>query len=61
MAEPLYGPAGTPIEVVPVVVLSQVFPFSECPAPHQIMKENAHVGKMVVLVGAEREGEGRRT
>ena len=26
MAEPIYGPAGTPIEVVPVVVLSQVFP-----------------------------------
>ena len=26
MAEPSYGPAGTPIEVVPVVVLSQVFP-----------------------------------
>ncbi len=26
MAEPLYGSAGTPIEVVPVVVLSQVFP-----------------------------------
>jgi hypothetical protein len=24
------------------------------------MKENQHVGKMVVLVGAEREGEGRR-
>jgi crotonyl-CoA carboxylase/reductase len=42
-------------------VLSKVFPFSECPAPHQMMKENAHVGKMVVLVGAEREGEGRRT
>ncbi len=42
-------------------VLSQVFPFSECPTPHQMMKENAHVGKMVVLVGAEREGEGRRT
>ena len=42
-------------------VLSQVFPFAECPAPHQMMKENAHVGKMVVLVGAEREGEGRRT
>ncbi len=41
-------------------VLSRVFPFSECPAPHQMMKENAHVGKMVVLVGAEREGEGRR-
>ncbi len=26
MAEPIFGPAGTPIEVVPVVVLSQVFP-----------------------------------
>ena len=26
MAEPSYGPAGTPIEVVPVVVVSQVFP-----------------------------------
>ena len=41
-------------------VLSRVFPWSECPAPHQMMKENQHVGKMVVLVGAEREGEGRR-
>jgi len=41
-------------------VLSRVFPFAECPVPHQMMKENQHVGKMVVLVGAEREGEGRR-
>ena len=41
-------------------VLSRVFPFAECPLPHQMMKENRHVGKMVVLVGAEREGEGRR-
>jgi crotonyl-CoA carboxylase/reductase len=40
-------------------VLSRVFPFSECPLPHQLMKENSHVGKMVVLVGAQREGEGR--
>jgi crotonyl-CoA carboxylase/reductase len=40
-------------------VLSRVFPWSECPRPHQLMKENSHVGKMVVLVGAEREGEGR--
>jgi len=40
-------------------VLSRTFPFSECPVPHQMMKENQHVGKMVVLVGAEREGEGR--
>ena len=41
-------------------VLSRVFPWSECPVPHQMMKENTHVGKMVVLVGAESEGEGRR-
>jgi len=41
-------------------VLSKVFPFAECPVPHQMMKENQHVGKMVVLVGAERAGEGRR-
>ena len=41
-------------------VLSRVFPWSECPLPHQLMKDNQHVGKMVVLVGAEREGEGRR-
>jgi len=40
-------------------VLSRVFPFSECPEPHQMMKENSHVGKMVVLVGAPGEGEGR--
>jgi crotonyl-CoA carboxylase/reductase len=41
-------------------VLSRVFPWSECPLPHQLMKDNQHVGKMVVLVGAAREGEGRR-
>ena len=28
--------------------------------PDNHVEENAHVGKMVVLVGAEREGEGRR-
>ena len=39
--------------------VASVFPFSECPVPHQMMKQNQHVGKMVVLVGAEREGEGR--
>ena len=39
-------------------VLSRVFPFDQCPTPHQMMKDNQHVGKMVVLVGAEREGEG---
>jgi crotonyl-CoA carboxylase/reductase len=40
-------------------VLSRVFPWSECPEPHQLMKENQHVGKMVVLVGAQSEGLGR--
>jgi crotonyl-CoA carboxylase/reductase len=40
-------------------VLSRVFEWSECPQPHQMMKENRHVGKMVVLVGAEAEGQGR--
>ena len=34
-------------------VLSRTFPFEECPVPHQMMRENAHLGKMVVLVGAE--------
>ena len=41
-------------------VLSRTFPFDECPAPHQMMKENQHVGKMVVLVGAEARGRGPR-
>jgi crotonyl-CoA carboxylase/reductase len=34
-------------------VLSRTFPFEECAEPHQMMRENAHLGKMVVLVGAE--------
>jgi len=34
-------------------VLSRTFPFEQCPEPHQMMRENAHLGKMVVLVGAE--------
>jgi crotonyl-CoA carboxylase/reductase len=34
-------------------VLSRTFPFEECPEPHQMMRENAHLGKMVVRVGAE--------
>jgi len=41
-------------------VLSRVFAFDECPVPHQMMKENQHVGKMVVLVGAPAEGQGGR-
>jgi len=34
-------------------VLSRTFAFEECPEPHQMMRENAHLGKMVVLVGAD--------
>ena len=34
-------------------VLSRTFPFEQCSEPHQMMRENAHLGKMVVLVGAE--------
>ena len=39
-------------------VLMRTFPFAECPVPHQMMRENAHLGKMVVLVGAEEPGLG---
>jgi crotonyl-CoA carboxylase/reductase len=39
-------------------VLMRTFPFAECPTPHQMMRENAHLGKMVVLVGAEATGLG---
>jgi len=34
-------------------VLTRTFPFEECPEPHQRMRDNAHLGKMIVLVGAE--------
>jgi crotonyl-CoA carboxylase/reductase len=34
-------------------VLSRTFAFEDCPEPHQMMRENAHLGKMVVLVGAD--------
>ena len=39
-------------------VLMRTFPFAECPVPHQMMRENAHLGKMVVLVGAAEPGLG---
>ena len=39
-------------------VLMRTFPFAECPVPHQMMRDNAHLGKMVVLVGAEEPGLG---
>jgi crotonyl-CoA carboxylase/reductase len=43
-------------KVLPVVM--RTFPWQECAVPHQMMRENSHLGKMVVLVGAEREGDG---
>src|SRR3954469_21277327 len=42
-------------------VLMRTFPFAECPVPHQMMRENAHLGKMVVLVGAAEPGLGVTT
>ncbi len=39
-------------------VLGEVFPFEEIPRAHQIMRNNEHAGKMVILVGAPRRGLG---
>jgi crotonyl-CoA carboxylase/reductase len=41
-------------------VLSRTFPWEQLPLPHQMMRENAHLGKMVVLVGATTPGQGVR-
>jgi crotonyl-CoA carboxylase/reductase len=43
-----------------IPVLSQTYPWEQCPVPHQMMRENAHLGKMVVLVGAAEPGLGIR-
>jgi crotonyl-CoA carboxylase/reductase len=40
-------------------VLSQTMPFDDVANAHQLMHENKHLGKIAILVGAEREGEGR--
>jgi crotonyl-CoA carboxylase/reductase len=40
-------------------VLWKTMPFEDVANAHQLMHENKHAGKISVLVGAEREGEGR--
>ena len=40
-------------------VLDQVFEFSETPLAHQLMKENKHLGKIAILVGAPETGQGK--
>jgi crotonyl-CoA carboxylase/reductase len=40
-------------------VLWRTMGFEGVPEAHQLMKENKHLGKISILVGAESEGEGR--
>ncbi len=40
-------------------VLWKTMGFEDVANAHQLMKENRHQGKIAILVGAEREGEGR--
>jgi crotonyl-CoA carboxylase/reductase len=40
-------------------VLWRTMPFEGVAEAHQIMKENQHLGKIAILVGAEKEGEGK--
>jgi crotonyl-CoA carboxylase/reductase len=40
-------------------VLWRTMPFDGVADAHQLMHENKHLGKIAILVGAEREGEGR--
>jgi crotonyl-CoA carboxylase/reductase len=40
-------------------VLWRTMPFEGVAEAHQIMRENQHLGKIAILVGAEKEGEGR--
>jgi crotonyl-CoA carboxylase/reductase len=40
-------------------VLWRTLGFDGVPEAHQLMLENRHLGKISILVGAEREGEGR--
>ncbi|HUY96744.1 MAG TPA: crotonyl-CoA carboxylase/reductase [Verrucomicrobiae bacterium] len=39
-------------------VVGDVFPFEDIPRAHQVMRQNQHAGKMVILVGASRRGTG---
>jgi crotonyl-CoA carboxylase/reductase len=40
-------------------VLWKTMPFEDVANAHQLMHENKHFGKIAILVGAEREGEGK--
>jgi crotonyl-CoA carboxylase/reductase len=40
-------------------VLWRTFGFDGVAEAHQLMKENKHLGKIAILVGAGEEGEGR--
>ena len=40
-------------------VLWRVMPFEGVAEAHQMMRENKHLGKIAILVGAEKEGEGK--
>jgi crotonyl-CoA carboxylase/reductase len=40
-------------------VLWRTMPFDGVAEAHQLMRENKHLGKIAILVGAEREGLGR--
>ena len=40
-------------------VLWKTMPFEDVANAHQLMHENQHFGKIAILVGAEREGEGK--
>jgi crotonyl-CoA carboxylase/reductase len=40
-------------------VLWRTMPFEGVAEAHQIMKENQHLGKIAILVGADKEGEGK--
>jgi crotonyl-CoA carboxylase/reductase len=42
-------------------VLWRTFGFDGVPEAHQLMRDNKHLGKIAILVGAEREGEGKTT
>jgi crotonyl-CoA carboxylase/reductase len=40
-------------------VLWRTMPFEGVAEAHQIMRENQHLGKIAILVGADKEGQGR--
>jgi crotonyl-CoA carboxylase/reductase len=40
-------------------VLWKTMGFEQVGEAHQLMKENQHLGKIAILVGAEKEGEGK--